>query len=68
MEQVLQLAKIHDKFFMLFDEEPQAQEQARVLATKLKALGKEVYIEKIKGDPGDMRQEDADYLVKQLMK
>ena len=68
MEQVLQLAKIHDKFFVLFDEEPQAQEQARVLATKLKALGKEVYIEKIKGDPGDMRQEDADYLVKQLMK
>jgi len=68
MEQVLQLAKIHDKFFILFDEEPQAQEQARVLATKLKALGKEVYIEKIKGDPGDMRQEDADYLVKQLMK
>lgn len=67
MEQVLALSKIHDRFFIVFDEEPQAQKQARILATKLKALGKEAYIEKIKGDPADMKQDDADHLVRQLL-
>lgn len=67
MEQVLALSKTHDRFFIIFDEEPQAQKQARVLATKLKALGKEAYIEKIKGDPADMKQDDADHLVRQLL-
>lgn len=68
MEQVLALGKIQERFFILFDEEPQAQRQARKLATKLKALGKEVFVEKIEGDPADMTQAEADYLVKQLIK
>lgn len=68
MEQVLQLAKINDRFAILFDEEPQAQAQARVLSTKLKTLGKTTQVLKIKGDPGDMKQSEADYLVKQLIK
>lgn len=68
IEQVLQLAKLHDRFFVIFDEEPQAQRQARKLATKLKALGKEVHIKKIEGDPGSMKQKEANYLVKQLIK
>jgi hypothetical protein len=53
---------------ILFDEEPQAQKQARKLAVKLKTLGKEVTIEKIEGDPGGMNQADADLLVKELQK
>ncbi len=68
MEQVLRLSKLHNRFFIIFDEEPQAQAQARVLATKLKALGKTAQIENIKGDPGGMKQADANYLVKEVIK
>jgi hypothetical protein len=69
MEQVLELAKHNDKFFIVFDNEPQAQEQAQKLMIKLKALGKKAYVKKIKGnDPGDMDQEAADHFVKSLIK
>lgn len=67
MEQVLQLAKHNNNFFIIFDDDIQAQKQARALATKLKALGKTAQIEKIKEDPGGMEQEDADYLVRYLL-
>lgn len=68
MEQVLQLSKVNDRFFIIFDEEPQAQKQAKELATKLKALGKQAYIQKIDGDPGEMKPEDAKHLVKELLR
>lgn len=68
IEQILALAKAHERFFVMFDEEPQAQRQARKLATKLKALGKEVFVKRIEGDPGSMDQEEANYFVKQLVK
>lgn len=68
MEQVLCLAGLHDRFFIIFDEEPQAQKQARELATKLKALGKRAYVQKIEGDPGGMKPEDAKYLVRDLLR
>lgn len=67
MEQVLQLARHGDRFFIVFDNEPQAQDQARALAVKLRTLGKEVHIETVEGDPGDMKQEDADHFVKGLV-
>jgi hypothetical protein len=67
MEQILLLSRLHNRFFIIFDDEPQAQRQAKVLATKLKTLGKEAYIEKIEGDPGSMKQEDANHLVKYLL-
>lgn len=67
MEQVLQLKKISNRFFVLFDDEPQAQEQARILAAKLRAFRKEVIIETVKDDPGSMSQKDADKLVKELI-
>ena len=67
MEQVLELAKANDKFFIIFDDEPQAQKQARKLAVKLKTLGKKAYIKTVKGDPGGMKQEDANHLVRQLL-
>lgn len=66
MEQVLALRKYDAKFFILFDDEPQAQIKAREFAIKLKALGKRTEIIKIKGDPGSMKQDDADHLVRQL--
>ena len=68
MEQVLCLAGLHDRFFIIFDEEPQAQKQARELATKLKTLGKRAYVQKIEGDPGGMKPEDAKYLVRDLLR
>lgn len=67
MEQVLQLAKHHNRFFIMFDNEPQAQAQARLLAVKLKALGKEARIEKVKDDPGSMTQAEANHLVRELV-
>ncbi len=68
IEQVLALAKSHDRFFIVYDNELEAQKQARKLAVKLRALGKIVDIETVDGDPGEMEQENADYFVKQLMK
>jgi len=68
MEQVLQLKDAGDEFFIVFDDESQAQRQARELMVKLKALGKKVYIETVKGDPGGMKQDDADHFVRQLLK
>lgn len=67
MEQVLKLKDACDKFFVLFDDESQAQSQARILSTKLRALGKSVFVETIEGDPGGMKQDDADHLVRQLL-
>lgn len=67
MEQVLALAKSHDRFFVVFDNESQAQGEARKLAVKLKALGKIVFIETVKTDPGDMDQSEADYFIKYLL-
>lgn len=68
MEQVLELAKAHDRFFIIYDNEHQAQEQAHKLAVKLKALGKKVTIETVPSDPGDMKQDDADHLIKLLLR
>jgi hypothetical protein len=68
MEQVLVIGKTFDRIFILFDNEKVAQRQAKKLATKLRMLGKEVYLETVQDkDPGSMLQEDADYLVKQLI-
>lgn len=68
MEQVLALAKIHDRFFIVYDNEPQAQQQARKLAVKLKALGKKVFVETVNTDAGDMKIKDARHFVKTLLK
>ena len=68
MEQVLQLARTHFKrYYIIFDNEPQAQEQARKLAVKLKALGKRAIIRTVEDDPGNMKQDDADHLVQELL-
>jgi len=68
MEQVLAIANAMDRIFVIFDNEIQAQKQARKLAAQLKGLGKEVFIERITDkDPGCMNQDDADHLVCQLI-
>ncbi len=68
MEQILQLSRLGNQFAIIFDNEPQAQRQARKLQVKLRTLGKDAVIEQIPDDPGNMPQEEADYLVRQLQK
>lgn len=69
MEQVLKIAKIPGRIFVVFDNEPQAQKQANLLAVKLKTLGKEVYVERVDGkDPGDMKDDDARHFVRTLLR
>ena len=69
-EQVLTLAQMNNRFFILFDTDPQAQEQARKLAVKLKTLGKKTEVIRIMDgeDPGSMKQKDADKFVRELLK
>jgi hypothetical protein len=68
MEQVLTLAALFDRLYIVFDREPQAQKQAKSLAVRLRALGREAIIEQVQAaDPGDMGQEEADYFVHQLL-
>lgn len=68
MEQVLQLAKYDTRFFIVFDNEHQAQEEARKLMIKLRGLGKEVYIEHVENDPGSMSISDANHFVHELIR
>lgn len=66
-EQALEIARIGDKrFFIIYDNEPQAQEQARKLAVKLRALGRKAYLHTVDSDPGDLSPADARYLVKEI--
>lgn len=68
IEQILNLKSLADNFIVLYDSEPTAQEQARQLAIKLKALGKRTHIATLDdGDPGDMKQDEADKLVVELL-
>jgi hypothetical protein len=67
-----QLRAIRDAFdrvFILYDPEDQAQEQAEKMKAELAGYKKEVevIIEKLEQDPGSMKQEDADHLIKQLV-
>ena len=67
-EQVRQLKSLGERFFIVFDNEPQAQGQARLLAAKLRAFRKEVYIETVESDPGGMKQDDASHFVREMIK
>ena len=69
MEQVLAMARLADQFFIAFDDEPTAQEQAERLAVRLRVLGKRTAICPPPGkDPGGMSQDDADHFVRQLIR
>jgi len=67
-QQVRTMVRSFKRAFVIFDDEPQAQEQAQKLVAAL--TFRNVPAEKITiaGDPGAMKQDDADYLVKQLIK
>ena len=70
-KQVLTIGKsLFERIYIIFDNEPQAQQQAKKLKSELKAFYKDPKIEiiTVDGDPGGMEQNDADYLIKQLIK
>ncbi len=67
MAQAALLAQRFQRIFILFDDDPQAKQQASALEAELAFRGKEVEIEYIQGDPGDMPQEEANYLMSQLI-
>lgn len=65
--QVRVLAKNFKRVPVLFDDEPQAIAQANKLVSDLKFRGLDSFRVDIKGDPGGLSQEEANYLVKQLI-
>lgn len=56
------------RVFIIFDNEIQAIQQAKKLVSELKFRGTKAEIIKIKDDPAALSQQDADYLVKNLIK
>lgn len=69
LSQIRQIATSFDRVIVLFDDDPQAQVQAKKLAAALRFSYRiDVSIETINGDPGGLPQKEADYLVKCLMK
>lgn len=67
-KQVREIAKAFDFVYVMYDNEPQANIQAEKLMAELNFAGvKTKRIHAPGKDPGSMKQEEADYLVKQLM-
>ncbi len=66
--QALMLAKFFDKIFLLYDPEDQAQEQADKLYHQLIiGYNKDVEILNLeKGDPGDLSNEEAQHIMKEI--
>ena len=62
------LARKFKRVVVVFDDDPQAIVQAKRLVAELNFRGTEAAIEQITGDPGDMSQQEADYLVKAILR
>jgi len=67
-EQVQAMVKHFDEVVVLFDPEDQAQVQAKKLIKRLNFKNVKAWRVPLESDPGEMSQDDADYLVKNLMK
>ena len=67
-EQVRVMAHLFRRVAVCFDDEPQAVRQANELIADLRFRKVDAFRIDIVGDPGGMKQEDADYLVKQIIK
>lgn len=66
-DQIKLMALIFKRIFIVYDDDPQALVQARLLKKELIFRGVDAIIHPIKGDPGGMPQDDANHLVKQLI-
>lgn len=65
--QVREMARAFKRVAVCFDDDPQAVIQANKIVAELKFRGVDAFRVDIVGDPGGMEQDDADYLVKQLI-
>lgn len=66
-EQVRYVSRVFKRVAVCFDEDPQATIQAIKIVAELKFRGVDAFKVDIKGDPGSMSQEDADYLIKNVL-
>ena len=66
MKQVIQIKKHFKRVVILFDDDPQAQIQAKKLNGELLFWGVDSVIFTLDGDPGDMAQDDANHFVKNV--
>lgn len=66
--QVKLIARTFKRFAVVFDDEFQAQQQALKLVADLKFRGVDAWNVKVKGDPGGLKQHEADELVKSIIK
>jgi hypothetical protein len=67
-QQIRVIARNFKRVHIVFDPETQALKQARKLKSELTFRGVETYIVTgLTSDPGKMKQDDADHLVKQLI-
>ena len=66
-QQVILLAKTFKRIGVAFDYEIQAQNKAKQLIAELKFRGRDAFLISIEDDPGKMDQDEADYLVKQII-
>ena len=64
--QIRLMSTIFKRVFVVFDDEPQAQLQARKLVAELKYRGIRAKNIRIKGDPGSISQKKANKFVKEL--
>ena len=68
IEQVKEMAKRFKKIAVVFDDDPQAILQANKLIADLKIFRVSTWRVDIQGDPGSMKQDDANYLIKEIIK
>jgi len=66
-QQVREMRNFFKRIMVVYDDDPQAVVQASKLVSELKFRGVDAKRIDIVGDPGSMKQEDADYLLKQLI-
>jgi hypothetical protein len=66
--QVRVISQRFKRVAVCFDDDPQAFIQATRIVAELKFRGVDAFRVDIEGDPGSMKQSEADYLVKQLIK
>jgi hypothetical protein len=66
-EQVRLMSKTFDRLVIMFDPEPVAQSRAQKLQAELNFRGvKTTIYTGLETDPGDLKQDDADYILKEL--
>ena len=65
--QVRLIANMFKRVAVIFDDETQAIIQANKLVGELKFRGVDAWTVSIDGDPGSMKQSEADYLIKNII-